>query len=282
MANEVEALLAACWASPADDEPRILLGDALLERGDPRGEFIALQRKRLAKGTATPSAAERALLKKHGEKWLGRLGAWLRTPSFHLGVLDGAAVKGGRWELGAAADWPEWATLRELDARGVASIDALFLATKLSPTVLNGVEVHVLQQRFASHGPLLVETLRGLPPFANPDGAADWEHLAEWPQARAALPRLRHLSLGGSSMMVFSDADYKTLLAAPIASQLETLSLEIQSEHLGALVGLLPKQLQRLECRWGKKAIVVDLKARTIAGPTALLEGVSVDGFRVG
>ena len=38
-----DELLAAIYAAPGDDGPRLVFADALSERGDPRGEFIALQ-----------------------------------------------------------------------------------------------------------------------------------------------------------------------------------------------------------------------------------------------
>ena len=42
-----DALLAAIYADPDDDAPRHVLADALIDRGDPRGEFISMQ---LARG----------------------------------------------------------------------------------------------------------------------------------------------------------------------------------------------------------------------------------------
>ncbi|MDP3574240.1 MAG: TIGR02996 domain-containing protein [Archangium sp.] len=52
--HDDEALLAAIYAAPADDTPRHVFADALSERGDARGEFIALQLAR-AKGVTTPA-----------------------------------------------------------------------------------------------------------------------------------------------------------------------------------------------------------------------------------
>lgn len=72
------SLLAAIAARPDDDAPRLVYADALLERGDPRGELIQVQcalakldeddarRKALA-------AREAALLEAHG-------GAWTASP----------------------------------------------------------------------------------------------------------------------------------------------------------------------------------------------------------
>jgi uncharacterized protein (TIGR02996 family) len=56
--NDDEALLAAIYAAPDDDTPRHVFADALSERGDLRGEFIALQLSR-AKGKSTPAQMER-------------------------------------------------------------------------------------------------------------------------------------------------------------------------------------------------------------------------------
>ncbi len=53
-----EALLATVYANPDDDAPREVFADALLERGDVRGEFIRLQLLR-ARGQAGREAIER-------------------------------------------------------------------------------------------------------------------------------------------------------------------------------------------------------------------------------
>ena len=59
----LEQLWAEVLARPDDDEPRRVLADALQERGDPRGEFIALQ----LKGETVRS---KALLEQHLRGWL--------------------------------------------------------------------------------------------------------------------------------------------------------------------------------------------------------------------
>src|ERR1700733_9362749 len=43
MATDVEALLAQIAATPDDDAPYLVLADVLQQRGDPRGELIAVQ-----------------------------------------------------------------------------------------------------------------------------------------------------------------------------------------------------------------------------------------------
>lgn len=76
--TETDALFAAVYADPKADGPRAVLADHLLERGDPRGEFIALQ---LAKQRRPPSGSaarrEKQLLQAHRVAWLGPLAKML-------------------------------------------------------------------------------------------------------------------------------------------------------------------------------------------------------------
>lgn len=68
--NESE-LLKLILQTPTSDGPRLIYADFLAERGDPLGEFIALQCRK------SPSAAEqkrmRALQREHGRLWLGEI-----------------------------------------------------------------------------------------------------------------------------------------------------------------------------------------------------------------
>jgi uncharacterized protein (TIGR02996 family) len=45
--RELASLFSAVVATPDDDAPRLVLADALEERGDPRGRFISLQVRRV-------------------------------------------------------------------------------------------------------------------------------------------------------------------------------------------------------------------------------------------
>ncbi len=72
-ANEAE-LLARVYADLGNDEARQVYGDCLLERGDPRGEFLALQfKRRSSRLSAKEDKRERDLLKEHVRTWLGPL-----------------------------------------------------------------------------------------------------------------------------------------------------------------------------------------------------------------
>lgn len=100
---------------PADDGPRTVLADALMERGDARGEFISLQLL-VARGVATAAQTARAenLLKFHQRRWLSELPALARDGAhFHRGFLQRAVVE----PTGQGVDHPLWRSIEELRVR---------------------------------------------------------------------------------------------------------------------------------------------------------------------
>lgn len=104
------ALLAAVYANPTDDGPRLVYADVLQEKGDPRGEFVALQ----CAGADAKKA--KALVKQHGKQWLGALAPVLGASfEFRRGFPAVAMVK-FRHQADAEkyGQLPEWATLEEL------------------------------------------------------------------------------------------------------------------------------------------------------------------------
>lgn len=111
-----ETLLADIHANPDDDAPRLVLADLLLERGDPRGELIAMQ---LERGQRPPSKRELELLAKHGKAWLGTLApvlGWKRTRTeFRRGFLAVAdIIKSVDLKLIPLYEDPMWTTVEEL------------------------------------------------------------------------------------------------------------------------------------------------------------------------
>lgn len=112
MANSrPSTLLAAVYRKPDDPDLRLVLADALLDDGDPRGEFIALQVRRLKDGSR-PTRREQALSKSNGAKWLGRLGVYLKQPAFEGGFVTSATLVTPLKRADTA--WPEWSTLTAL------------------------------------------------------------------------------------------------------------------------------------------------------------------------
>ncbi|MBW2732113.1 MAG: TIGR02996 domain-containing protein, partial [Deltaproteobacteria bacterium] len=105
-------------ADPADDAPRLIYMDWLLERGDPRGEFIQLQFKRHnSRLTAKEAKRERELLKTHLAEWTSPLDVCLKlhTVRFSRGFLSAAELEfktdKQREDL---VGHPMWATVEEL------------------------------------------------------------------------------------------------------------------------------------------------------------------------
>jgi len=95
-------LLSAVLADPAADEPRLVFADWLSERGDPRGEFIALQCEafRIPYGTQVERAAaihekERELHRRYAARWTPFLRGLKPRPKylFSRGFLGWIALK---------------------------------------------------------------------------------------------------------------------------------------------------------------------------------------------
>ena len=101
----MQELLDAIDDDPDNDAPRIVYMDYLLERGDPRGEFLALQ---LAD---TDPLRQRALLDRHAGEWLGAAAPIIAsTYRFRRGFLSIATLVGSPDRLPR-----ELATVEELD-----------------------------------------------------------------------------------------------------------------------------------------------------------------------
>jgi uncharacterized protein (TIGR02996 family) len=98
-AAEEAPLLAAIHADPAADAPRSVYADWLSERGDPRGELIALQ----LRGDRGDEPRVRALLRTNAPGWLGGVGVAVTNPIFRRGFLAGFDLD-RRW-LARGDDW---------------------------------------------------------------------------------------------------------------------------------------------------------------------------------
>lgn len=113
-----EGLLAAIYAAPKDDGPRQIYADWLLERGDPRGEFITLQFRRARGETLTPAEEkqEKALLKKHHAQWQGPLRdiTYADQDVFERGFLSECRLRLLGGKVRAALNHPAWATVKTI------------------------------------------------------------------------------------------------------------------------------------------------------------------------
>jgi uncharacterized protein (TIGR02996 family) len=115
--RELDALYAAVWARPDDDEPRQVLADFLSERGDPRGEFINLQMARHRNEiTSDGKRREKELLKLHKKDWLGPISRFIQAYylRFERGFLVTCQLEHGTEKMTRAElEHPAWSTIRE-------------------------------------------------------------------------------------------------------------------------------------------------------------------------
>ncbi|PZR13505.1 MAG: hypothetical protein DI536_12150 [Archangium gephyra] len=86
-----ESLRAEILANPDDDAPRHVLSDLLIERGDPRGEFIALQLQLEAAPDEAVSTRAKELLNAHGDGWVG-LSRDEALPTFRRGFVESLQI----------------------------------------------------------------------------------------------------------------------------------------------------------------------------------------------
>lgn len=114
--RELIPLFDAVAARPGDDAPRQVLADALLERGDARGEFISLQLLD-ARGGATPKQQARAeeLRKLHARRWLIELsGVDAVRATFHRGFPRQVTLTPDSGDHDAS---PSWRLVEEISLR---------------------------------------------------------------------------------------------------------------------------------------------------------------------
>src|SRR5512138_844127 len=111
MGGDVEPqLLAQIAERPRDEQARRVYADRLLDRGDPRGELIALQ---LAHADPDRVAA---LLREHAQAWVAPLGPYVdaRACTFDGGFLSEVALRDAGASFAAVLGHPVWATVRAL------------------------------------------------------------------------------------------------------------------------------------------------------------------------
>jgi uncharacterized protein (TIGR02996 family) len=114
--RELIPLFDAVAARPGDDAPRQVLADALLERGDLRGEFISIQLLD-ARGGATKAQQARAeeLRRLHARRWLIELsGVDAPRATFHRGFPTRVTLTPNTGEPNAS---PTWRLVQEIELR---------------------------------------------------------------------------------------------------------------------------------------------------------------------
>lgn len=116
MSRTADDFLREIAASPEDDGLKAVFSDWLLERGDPRGELIALQLK--ARPSDEDLSRVALLIKKHADRWLPpdvMINVDRSSLEFEKGMLAGAriAVRSPS-AMAASLGHPVWATVTRL------------------------------------------------------------------------------------------------------------------------------------------------------------------------
>ncbi|MBL8915863.1 MAG: TIGR02996 domain-containing protein [Archangium sp.] len=215
-------LFAAVYARPLEDGPRAVLADFLLELGDVRGEFIALQ---LAHGLPSDRkkvpAREKELLELWGERWVEPLSdAVLKGTVFRRGFPAACELRDADPTLHAL----EWATLERVFSFGLGARDpGSFFSAKRFPALrtLGPVDPSLL----ATPEPLAIETL-----------SVTWCSDAEFSRfiASASFPHVRSLRIDAQARF-----DAMLLDRVPATSALRELICNISASAVSRWARML-------------------------------------------
>ncbi len=195
--NDEHALLAAVLADPADDGPRAVYADRLIERGEPRGDFIALQ---LALAKTRPGSARHAELvgatgtleKQHRVAWSRELAQLTLKQTYDRGFVSSVVIRARAFvadgdRLLALAPI-ERVRLRELTAPAIRKVAVSPALRRISVLELDGRVGDRLAGELAAGGALA--NLRGLAVAGCGIGAAAVARLL------AVMPKLEWLEIG--------------------------------------------------------------------------------------
>lgn len=202
----------AIRAAPDDLALRNVFADWLVERGDPRGELMALQLSRREGRTSAPDR-ERKLIEKHGGEWAGELGKRFdpKCLVFEDGFFAGGILSYVRSdELASLLADPAWDFVRVLEPNeGIALSTLLARVPRLRALHLASLRAALA---LANGGPRAIEEL-----------SFRWDWLPEGQDPAPLhrlddLPALRALHVGTER--------WRALLDAPVLARIERLGVE--------------------------------------------------------
>lgn len=269
MRESLDALLAAVCAAPHDEVPRQVYADALIEAGDPLGEWIALE---LAKA--------RGELARDAEARHGELVRTLDIAVRSHGVSRGGYVTFARgfpfalhvWgNVTSVVDLPAFATLERLDALDEVG-DATVLAVLDHPNAANVRCISSLRLPLVARAcaePREWTTLYIHGDDAEPLPAPTvYENLPKLEALGVILEGSRRIArdavaIAGLRQLVFRSSSDPRIETLELPASLETLELRFEGSGIDRLA--LPPSVRSLE-------IAGPLPRITVAAPIALVD----------
>jgi len=252
------ALLDAVYAAPEDREARLVYGDWLLERGDPRGELIQLQLREPK--TKAQAARETELVEAHAEEWIGRLTKITTWVELELGFLARCGLRDTpAWAIGMR----EWATVKHI---GISDR----WNTTFVPLVIDGAMTSLESVRLPERalGALAGATDRATRirrlTVDGPIAQRGWEALV----ASRALAALAELDIRGAV-----DAPIWTSRFTRVAHQVQGFTLVWTRGDDGRLsaVAAEPGDL-----KWGRVPVIDDLLSYFTALPKDVIAAIDL------
>ena len=214
---DLDELLSMVYESPEEDEPRLVYADALMQRGDLRGEFIALQ----ILGKDAPSKRRaKHLASSCGRQWLGPLARAVASGFvFERGFL--ARCKTDRRSsplLASLAGHPAWSTVTHFS--GASSIG---LHPGMRALRHLGVDFAAERSQGEPWVDLLDRTERPLQSLSYTLSEASAAEELEMLAHCRALPQLKELEI------VLLGVELADLMLHPVLSRLDRLALALHN-----------------------------------------------------
>jgi uncharacterized protein (TIGR02996 family) len=258
----MDDLLADVIAAPDDDAPRLVYADALISRGDPRGELIRLQ----IDGVGEPEG----LLAAHEESWLAPIRRHLQGWKWKRGFLDEVRVREADWHAGAGAEILAAHPVRKVEimyARAPEKLPELARIRVLSlPDAGLGVD-HV--KRLAKAAP----KLRGLWLEENPIGDDGVAALASFKELEEL--ELKGCAFGPQRAGTITAKGWAALVKAPFVPTLKLLGLrannfKIVPEALETIVSAKLAVHTLLDLSWNFDGVRAGKKAAAVLASASL------------
>ena len=215
---ELGDLLQSIYERPDDIARRLVYADALLERGDVRGELITLQCQETL--TNEQQRRVRALLKDHGIEWLGPLAPIIRKGfQFERGFLADCTIdsnKGTR--IRPLVGHPAWSTVHTLADSALIALHPVMRSLRALTFRPNRArsreELDDSWRELLAGTPRPIEKLH----YTDIDTYADREEQLQLLSRCDALPNLRELFVGGLGVL-----SAEQLAVSPVAARLSTI-----------------------------------------------------------